>query len=399
MDHVAVIDHMHGLRGCPPALARQGQLVDVPQMEFQPVVKNADPEPVADQPRGNGVEHLLEDEAAGRGDGDGGVLPIRGAHRRQVAKRTAFGPDGLRPAGIAASDDPGHEGAIRVDIGKVLRPPQRQGIGDLAREVAMRTLDGAVLVGHAAVVAGGRHPVMPAQRLIPSGPVPRVVLAEVAEGRRQAVGAVFGGNATQGPERGLQPCGQGREALAAKNHLRMAEHRPGEPEVIEPVIEGLSGHGDAESVHDREVRQGDPSRPGGLSEDHVPIRAVAGPPVADPPLEGAPDARIQVGMEPHQFPEHTHRPDVGVVLHYRHDVLVENPGQRIGAPPAGGAPVFAKGARVPLDPVPGGGAEAGLRGRRFGRKGFPVVYESPHLVISDMWPRHLALLFSRRIAR
>ena len=124
MDHVAVIDHMHGLRGCPPALARQGQLVGVPQMEFQPVVKNADPEPVADQPRGNGVEHLLEDEAAGRGDGDGGVLPIRGAHRRQVAKRAAFGPDGLRPAGIAASDDPGHEGAIRVDIGKVLRPPQ-----------------------------------------------------------------------------------------------------------------------------------------------------------------------------------------------------------------------------------------------------------------------------------
>ncbi len=179
----------------------------------------------------------------------------------------------------------------------------------------------------------------------------------------------------------------------------MAEPRPGEPEVMEPMVKGPSGHGDAESVHDREVRQAELAGRVRLSEDHLPIGTMTCPPVTDPSLQGAADARIQVGMTPHQFQEHAHRADVGTVPQHRHDFFVEHPGQRIGAPPAARRPLLRGGTRILPDPVSRGGAEAGLRGRRFGRMRFPVVHESPRLVIGCVQTRHLALLFSRSFAR
>ena len=139
--------------------------------------------------------------------------------------------------------------------------------------------------------------------------------------------------------------------------------------------------------------------PRGLPEDHLPVRAVTGAPVADPSLQRAPDAWIEVGMAPHQFPEHAHRPDVVIAPQHRHDLLVEDPRQRIGAPTAARNLLLGRGTGILLDAVSRGGAEAGLRGRRFGRMCFPVVHESPRLVIGYMQARHLALLFPGKFAR
>ncbi len=74
---------------------------------------------------------------------------------------------------------------------------------------------------HAAVVAGGFHAVVLAQRPVArsmcclTGHVLDRVLAQVAERRRQAVGAVIAGRAAEMPQHVLQPFGQRREALAA----------------------------------------------------------------------------------------------------------------------------------------------------------------------------------------
>ena len=110
-------------------------------------------------------------------------------------------------------------------------------IGDRPLEVTVRALDGAVLVRDAGIVAGRRHPVMRAQRLVAPGQVLLGVLVEIAEGGRQAVGAMFARRAAQRPERVLHALGQRDEALAAEHHMRVLEARVGQPEVIEPVVQ------------------------------------------------------------------------------------------------------------------------------------------------------------------
>ena len=61
--------------------------------------------------------------------------------------------------------------------------------------------------------------------------------------------------AAQQPERVLQPLGEGNEAFAAEDDVRVLESRIDEPEVVEPVVQGGVGDGDAEIAHVGEVRQ------------------------------------------------------------------------------------------------------------------------------------------------
>ena len=46
-------------------------------IEFQTVARETHPEPVANQARGYGIEHPLQDEAGRRSDGNAGLLIIR----------------------------------------------------------------------------------------------------------------------------------------------------------------------------------------------------------------------------------------------------------------------------------------------------------------------------------
>ena len=96
-------------------------------------------------------------------------------------------------------------------------------------------------------------PVMGAQRPIALGHVVGFVLAQIAEGRRQAVGAVLPRRAAEMPERVLQTLRQRREALAAEHHPGMGEARPGQAEVIEHVTQLLPGDAHAEGPHMGEV--------------------------------------------------------------------------------------------------------------------------------------------------
>ena len=145
--------------------------------------------------------------------------------------------------------------------------------------------------------------------------------------------------------------------------------------MIQHVIQLLPGNGDAESAHPGEVGQAELARPVCLPEHDLAVGTMLRPPVADASLQGAPDRRVQIGVTPHQLPEHGHRPDVGIGLEKRHDVAVEYPGQWVRTAPAPHRLLPGRQPRVLVDPVTGGGAETGLRRGHLRRVVLPVSHE------------------------
>ena len=59
--------------------------------------------------------------------------------------------------------------------------------------------------------------------------------------------------ATERPEGILQAFRQSHKALAAEQHVRVLPTRERQPEVIEPMLEALTGDRDAEIAHVGEV--------------------------------------------------------------------------------------------------------------------------------------------------
>jgi len=74
-------------------------------------------------------------------------------------------------------------------------------------------------MGNAAVFAAGRHAVMRAQGVIAAGEILPCLSVDVAKGRRQAAAAVLRRSPAHGPQRILQPLGQGHTALATQDHM------------------------------------------------------------------------------------------------------------------------------------------------------------------------------------
>ena len=87
--------------------------------------------------------------------------------------------------GVLAADDLVDEAAIASEIVEVAGAAQQQGVGELALEMAMRTLDRTVLVRFATVVAGGKHPVMAAQIVVAAGEIALRVSVEIFIGGRE----------------------------------------------------------------------------------------------------------------------------------------------------------------------------------------------------------------------
>ena len=241
--------------------------------------------------------------------------------------------------------------------------------------MAVRPLDRAVLVGQASIVARDRHVVMLAERLVALGRVLRLVLAQVAKRRRQAVGAVLARHTAEMPQSVLQALRQRREALAAEHHPGMGEARPGKAEVVEQVIQRLTGDGHTKRPHVGEVGQALPARLVLLAEDHVLLLAVLGTPEANPALQGAPHARVQLGVAAHQLLEHADRADARAVLEDRHDDGVEDIGQRVRPSPTPWLGLLVRKRWIGGQTVAGGAAEPRLGGRDFDRVGLSQFHE------------------------
>jgi len=254
--------------------------------------------------------------------------------------------------------------------------------------VAVRALDRAVLVGHAGIVAGRRHAVVGAQRLIAPGEVGLGRLVEIAEGRRQAVGPVLARRPAQQPQPVLEPFGQGDEAFPAEDDMRVLEARVGEAKVIEPVVEHDAGDRDAEVGHIGEVGQAHAPRLMGLAKNDVLLLAMHGPPGADPALEGAADAGAEIGMAPDDLLEDRDRAQAGRGCEHRHDLRLEQLAERVGSPPAAGCLARRRQARVSSDPMSGRPAHRRLRGCHHHGVGLTELHEEPHLVIGHVTAGH-----------
>src|SRR5260370_2695673 len=170
---------------------------------------------------------------------------------------------------------------------------RHQGLVAPGIQVAIRPRYGAVLVAHAAIVAGRRHAVMAAQLTV--GPREVFLLGEILERRREAVGAMLAWRSADEPERVLQPLGERREALPALDHARVFPLRVGEREVVESMREGKALHRHAQLAGVGEIRQPLRARRMLLAADDVARRAADRAPSRHMALHGP---QLAIGKAP-----------------------------------------------------------------------------------------------------
>ena len=91
----------------------------------------------------------------------------------------------------------------------------------------VQALNGAVLVGHATVVAGGDHAQVGAELAVAAGVVAGVAAVAVAEAGAEAVGAVLRRHTTAKSQGVLKGLSQGDKAFADVNDRHMAPTRIG----------------------------------------------------------------------------------------------------------------------------------------------------------------------------
>ena len=125
-----------------------------------------------------------------------------------------------------------------------------------------------------------------------------------------------------------------------------------------------------------------------LAEDDLLLRAMDGAPRADAPLQRPANAAAQFGMAPEHLLEDGDRPKAGGGLQHRHDLGVEDIGQRIGPAPSARRLLLRGQPRILLDAIGRGGADRRLRRRDGRRIGLTELHVEPHLVIGYMAAGH-----------
>src|SRR5271166_4008524 len=105
MDDVTIVDDMTMFAVRLGPTAPQGDDGRRALETFEPIVIETHPQPMADQSRGNRVEHLAQREGAGAGDVDVDLLVVGGLADRQLVQRHPLLIDALGVAEVAAADD------------------------------------------------------------------------------------------------------------------------------------------------------------------------------------------------------------------------------------------------------------------------------------------------------
>ena len=260
----------------------------------------------------------------------------------------------------------------------------------------MRTLNRAVLVRDATIVARWRHAIMDAQLLIAPREVLLRIPIEVAERRRQAVAAVLFRHAAQRPQRVLQAFRQRHKALAAEHHMSMLEARERQPEVVEPVMERLTRDRDAEPTHVGEVGQAHSPRRVLLAEDHIAVGTVERPPPGDAALQGPADPRGNLGTPTANLLEDRHRAEARCGFQHWHDLAVPDTNERVGTPASARLFLLRWQPRIGFDPIGGRSGKSSLRGGD-GRESAPTgLHVQPRLAVGDMSARQVLILLVRK---
>ena len=189
--------------------------------------------------------------------------------------------------------------------------------------MAVLAFDRAVLVRHPGVVAGRRQVVMGAQGLVTTRLVDAGIVIEIPERGGEAVGTMLDRHAAERPKGVLQADGKRGETLAAQHRLSMLPGRVRQHEMIQPMVQGLTGDADAGISHVGEVRQCLLSGHVVLTEDHLTIGAVFGAPGANPTLKATTQpVPVMAGMTQLHLLEQPNRSQAGMGLEHRADLAV-----------------------------------------------------------------------------
>ena len=189
-------------------------------------------------------------------------------------------------------------------------------------------------MGDPAIVAGRRHPIMGAQVLVSGGQILLRLRSRLRKAADRLSVRCSRGAPPSDHRAFCSPLGQGDEALAAEHDMGVLEAGIGEPEVIEPMIERRPRDRDADVAHVGEVRQADPAGFVDLAKDDLLLFPMDGAPGADPPLQGAPDPGPEFGMASEHLLEDGDGSKAGSGLQHRHDLRLEDIGQRVRPPPS-----------------------------------------------------------------
>ena len=182
----------------------------------------------------------------------------------------------------------------------------------------------------------------------------------------------------------LQAFGKRDVTLAAEHDMGVLPAGEGETEVIEAVIEAHAGDAHPGLAHVGEVGQAEPARHMKLAEDDVLVGAVDGAPGADAALERAPYSGAEFGMAPADLFEDPDRAQARRRLEHRHDLLVPDPGQRIGTAARARLGLLRGQHRIGRQAIARGGADPCLGGGDRRRVGDTQAHEHPHLTIGDV---------------
>ena len=154
---------------------------------------------MTDQAGGNRVKHLAQREGAGCRDVDVDLLIVGGLADRQFLQRHPLLIDALGIVRVATANDLVDEAPQAGRSSKSREARSSRGICQRSLDMAMRALDRTILMRHAGIVAGRRHAVMAAERLVARRQILLGVGGEIAERRREAVASVLLGNPAQRP--------------------------------------------------------------------------------------------------------------------------------------------------------------------------------------------------------
>lgn len=114
-----------------------------------------------------------------------------------------------------------------------------------------------------------------------------LLLGQIVERRRQAVGTVLLGRAAGHPQGILQARGQRLEALAAEHHTRVTPAAVRERELVQAMRQRDATDTHAQLIGHGEVRQTEPSRRMFLGEEELALAAMLSTPLSNSPLQRA----------------------------------------------------------------------------------------------------------------
>jgi hypothetical protein len=319
VDDMAVVDAV--LAPTPQPRQLLDPLLGVPDLDLFRVQPRL--HPLADQPAGHRVDVARHpDEAAALHPHPQPLTRLQATLRQGPQHRHLFRQTRLT-ASVALPEHLPQEGPVGVAAGKVAAAAEHQGLVQGAFALMMALLHVPVLMGLPCVDGLAPQPVVPQQGLITPLEHARVRLG--LHRRRQPVGAVDLGHASQFPEGVLKSLTETLQTLRKADRARLPV-RVGQHEVIDQMRERRAGDGHPQLGAVGEITGRQPARFVDLGEEDFLGRAGLGPPALEPPLQGPQLALgeatrktalqigqqglgLQAGVEPQQLFEL--RPDLG----------------------------------------------------------------------------------------